>query len=61
MLYYFKKRKVTSLVSLFFIFSFPLHAQWVLQGAEIDGVTNFEESGQSASLSSDGKTVAIGA
>jgi hypothetical protein len=34
---------------------------WTLQGADIDGEANYDQSGYSVSLSSDGQTVAIGA
>ena len=36
-------------------------SDWIQQGADIDGEAEYDESGRSVSLSSDGTTVAIGA
>jgi len=45
---------------LFFILPILSFSQWTQVGGDIDGLNNYEESGRSVSLSSDGNTVAIG-
>ena len=56
-----KKRLVLFILTLGFLGVIKTNAQWKQEGSDIDGEAAIDGNGNSVSLSSDGRTVAIGA